>query len=95
MDHHYKTVFGDGRMMASDEGRHGQNIRDGADEEWHHVMGMGDYWQGGFDEAQMAAQQDHRLNHDQADTHDHMRNAINSAVDTAEGALQRVRGLFG
>jgi hypothetical protein len=91
---HYKTVFGGGRAMASDEGGHAQNLRDGADEEWRQVQGMGDYWQGGWDEATMVAQHDHRLNHDQADTHDHMSRALNNSVDIAEDALQRVRGFF-
>lgn len=91
---HYKTVFSDGLTMASAEGGQAQNLRDGADEEWRQVQGMGDYWQGGFEEAQAAAQHGHRLDHDQADTHDHMSRALNQSVDIAQDALQRVRGLF-
>ncbi|GAB1509193.1 hypothetical protein [Actinophytocola sp. KF-1] len=91
---HYKTVFGDGRTMATDEGAQGQHLRDGADEAWRQVQGMGDFWEGGFEEAQMVAQQDHRLNHDQADTHDAMSRALHQSVDIAQDALQRVRGFF-
>ncbi len=92
---HYRTLFGPGRDMGNDEGVHAAFLRDGADQARRDVMNMGDAWQGGWDEAMQVAQQNYVVDNDQADTHDQAHNAIHRAVDTGEGALQRVRGILG
>jgi len=92
---HYKTVFGDGRIMGSDEAAHAGNLRDAAEQERRQVMAMGDHWQdGSWDEAMQTSEHDFRVNNDQADVHNNVSSAIHNAVDTGEDALQRVRGIM-
>jgi len=87
---HYKTVFGDGLQMASDEAAHAGNLRDAADQEHRQMMAAGDFWQdGAFNEAIQAARGDFQKNLAHADIHDNMSGALNRSVETAQDALQR------
>lgn len=85
---HFKVLFGDGRLMASDTNKYAASLREAADDEYRQVNAMRDFWKSqDWDEADQSFRGDFKKNISHADVNDSMSTAFNRAVDHAEDAL--------